>query len=187
MDSKNNSTIHQSNSDSILLEELRKDSHFAFSAIYDKYWQGLYNAAYNLLGEQEACDDLIQEIFIWLWENRNKHITDSLKPYLHAAVRYKVANLIRHGKIKDEYLEKTLSAYNSSGNYSTNDYELSELQSIISLFTESLPTRAQTIFKMSRQELLSNKEIASSLGLSEKTVENQITISLKKLKNQFLN
>ena len=182
MGSKYNADEHQSQEDKFLLDELKNHSHSAFEQIYAKYWQTLYSAAFNLLGDQQSCDDLIQELFIWIWENRERHITTALKPYMQAAVRYKVANLIRHGKVKSDHLKRSLEAYNLQKSQFQNNYEIRELQSVIEHFAESLPPKSREIFKMSRFELLSNKEIAANLGISEKTVENQITISLKKLR-----
>lgn len=163
---------------------LKKGDEKAFNEIYKRHWAFLYQSAYTILKDAAACDDIIQEIFVWLWVNREKHLTDAFRPYLHAAVKYKIANLIRHGKVKDNFFARaTINA--SEMTTHDNSMELKELKEIIAQFTASLPHRARMIFHLSRHELLSNKEIAEQLGISEKTVENQMNINLKKLKRSL--
>jgi RNA polymerase sigma-70 factor (family 1) len=164
-----------------LLALLKEGNHFAFNQIYSKYWEVLYRAAYNILRDTDACDDIVQELFVWLWSNRERHTTDSLKPYLYAAVKYKVANLIRHGKVKDAFFSRTVANYQEAI-APEDSYDVNHLKSIIAAFTETLPDRAREVFKLSREQLLTNKEIAARLDITEKTVENQMNISLKKLK-----
>jgi len=167
-------------SDLELISLLKKGDELAFTEIYKRYWEFLYQSCYSILKDGDTCDDIVQEIFVWLWANKEKHITDSFKPYLYAAAKYKIANLIRHGKVKDAFFER--SVYLNKLSSDENEMELKELKEIIAQFTSSLPDRAKMIFHLSRNELLSNKEIAEKLGISEKTVENQMNINLKKLK-----
>ncbi|QDW27913.1 RNA polymerase sigma-70 factor [Pedobacter sp. KBS0701] len=173
-------------SDSELAAQLKTGDDVAFNEIYKRYWKSLYESAYAVLKDSTSCDDIVQEIFVWVWTNREKHLTDSFRPYLHAAVKYKIANLIRHGKVKDAYLARSLTLKHRAET-DENELELKELKEIIAQFTSKLPSRAKLIFQLSRNELLSNKEIALQLGISEKTVENQMNISLKKLKKTLGN
>jgi RNA polymerase sigma-70 factor (family 1) len=167
--------------DTQLLTRLRAGDHAAFNTLYKQYWTILYRSAYSVLRNSVACDDLVQEIFVWLWANRERHLTDNIQPYLRAAVKYKVANLIRHGKVKETFYTRTVTSYQEAA-ADENTYELQELKAIIAAFTESLPERAKYIFRLSREQHLTNREIAERLNISEKTVENQMNISLKKLK-----
>jgi len=160
---------------------LREGDKAAFSEIYHRYWEGLHRSAFAVLKDSSACDDLLQEIFVWLWLNREKHHVSSFEPYLRAAVKYKVANIIRHGKIRATYYLHSLSSFEQSF-VETENVETKELKEIITKFSNSLPEKARKIFRMSRFEYLSNKEIAEQLGISEKTVENQMNINLKKLR-----
>ena len=160
---------------------LRDGDHMAFNQIYERYWQTLYQTAYNLLKDNDGAHDVVQEIFVWLWTNGDRQLTDSLQPYLRAAVKYQVAKLVRHEKVKAAFYDRTVASYQppSPGD---QDYEIRELQAIITAFTQSLPDKAREIYRLSREELLTNKEIAIRLNISEKTVENQMTINLRKLR-----
>lgn len=168
-------------SDIQLLHLLRRSDAAAFTEIYKRYWEFLYKSSFSILKDCDISDDIVQDIFVWLWSNREKHLTDSLKPYLYTAVKYKVANVIRHGKVKEIFFEKVVQNYQEA-EVDPNNLEVKELKEVIAQFTSNLPERARMIFDLSRNKLLSNKEIAEQLGISEKTVENQMNISLKKLK-----
>lgn len=168
-------------SDADLLDLLKSGDAAAFTEIYKRYWEFLYKSCFAILKDSDTSDDIVQDIFVWLWSNREKHITDSFKPYLYSAVKYKVANVIRHGKVKAVFFESVVQNYQEV-EIDNNSLEVKELKEIIAQFTSTLPERAKMIFDLSRNKLLSNKEIAGQLGISEKTVENQMNINLKKLK-----
>ncbi|MGH2645567.1 MAG: RNA polymerase sigma-70 factor [Chitinophagaceae bacterium] len=165
--------------DEQLLELLKTGNEEAFTEIYQRYAETLYRFAWNILQEEDECADAVQEVFIWFWENRQKLQVTVLKYYLLAAVKYKLIKSIRNSKRREDILSarpEKLSSYEEEG------IELKELKAIIYHFTEELPPRAKEIFHLSRDEYMSNREIASRLHISEKTVENQITITLKKLR-----
>jgi len=180
--------MHEYNviSDDKLVELIRLEDHVAFQALYQRHWSKLYQSAYNVCRDRETCMDICQEVFIWFWEHRNSlNFVSSVQGYLIAAVKYKMISHIRKGKVKDNFVVniKSLSeTYTIEGNI-----EVKELESIIRDFVNGLPDKCAEIFKMSRNEHLSNKEIAGKLGISEKTVENQITIALRKLKGALGN
>jgi len=160
---------------------LRNGDHMVFNHIYTRYWQTLYQTACNLLKDNDGAHDILQEIFVWLWTNRDRQLTDSLQPYLRAAVKHQVAKLVRHEKVKAAFYDRAVASYQSSPAGDQN-YEISELQAIITTFIQSLPDKAREIYRLSREELLTNREIAIHLNISEKTVENQMTINLRKLR-----
>jgi RNA polymerase sigma factor (sigma-70 family) len=104
--------------------------------------------------------------------------------YLKAAVRFKVANYIRSGRIRSSFFED-LAAYTPSGLLPGSEElaEVRELHAIIQQSVLQLPHKCQEIFRLSREEQLTNQQIAEKLGLSVKTVENQKTIALKRLRS----
>jgi RNA polymerase sigma-70 factor (family 1) len=153
----------------------------AFDEIYERYWSILYRHTYNVLRDQEACFDIVQEVYIWLWEHRKSTVVESVKGYLLAAVKYKAANYIRHNKVKQSFYER-IPKLDLETDFPDQAVELKELKEIINVFVMELPERCQEVFNLSRNEHLTNKEIAVRLGISEKTVENQINKALKRLK-----
>ncbi|MET1056927.1 MAG: RNA polymerase sigma-70 factor [Pedobacter sp.] len=166
-------------SDDVLIELLREGSLAAFNEIYTRHFESLYKFAYTILKDEAACEDILQNVFTWLWENRANLKITSLKAYLFAAVKFNMSGAIRLSKRRSEILANAPMLKQS---VDVDSMELKELIAIISSFTETLPERARLIFELSRKEYLTNREIALKLGISEKTVENQMNISLKKLK-----
>jgi len=165
--------------DNTLIAGLRADNRIAFNQIYNQYAESLYRFAFNILKDEEECTDAIQEIFIWLWHNRQKLEITDLNSYLRAAIKYKLTRVITSSKRKAAILA---AAPPLDDSFVDDSLEVKELKFAIAQFLETLPPRAKEIFQLSRNEYLSNKEIADRLSISEKTVENQMTISLKKLK-----
>ena len=173
-------------SDQELMKMIQKDDHHAFEMLYQRHWQKLYQSAFNICRDREICMDVCQEIFIWFWEHRNSVSSiNTTYSYLLTAVKYKIISYIRKDKVKENFL---ITSKKPSESYTIEEsIQVKELQSIISKFVGALPDKCKEIFKMSRHEYLSNKEIAGKLGISEKTVENQITIALRKLKGSLGN
>lgn len=166
-------------SDAELTVLLQEGDRTAFTCIYHRYAEDLYRFAFNILKDENECTDAVQDIFVWLWHNHKKLQITVLKHYLLAAVKYKLTRVIQNSKRKAEIL----AAIPVTDELFVDDsLEVKELKAIIRHFLETLPPRAREIFHLSRYEYLSNKEIAVRLNISEKTVENQLTISLKKLK-----
>ena len=172
-------TIYSSYTDHQLLPLLNQGDQVAFTEIYNRYWLVAYRSALHVLDDEESCMDVIQDVFVWLWQHHEQLQINSLKAYIITAVKFKILNVIRQGKLKDTVHHKIfIEEYEPESNI-----EVKELMRMIEEFADGLPSQARQIFRMSRYEYLSNKEIAMKMGISEKTVKNQINISLKKLKS----
>jgi len=153
----------------------------AFKEIYNRHWEELVSSAFRILKEKDACMDVVQEVFVWYWIHRETLTIKYVKQYLLLAVKYQVANYIRHEKVRNKYVE-SVNAIGGKHSYNEEALEIKEFKELISHFTEDLPERCKEIFYLSRNENLTNKEIANKLQISEKTVEMQITIALKRLR-----
>jgi len=170
---------YSSYTDQELVALLKQGDDAAFTEIYNRYWYAAYQSSFKIIDDDEACTDVVQDVFVWLWENRERSDIHSLKSYLLTAVKFKMLNLIRQGKMKAAYQEAVVDEADHS---QEQNAEVKELMRIIADFAKTLPGQARQIFYLSRFEHLSNKEIAQKMGISEKTVKNQINISLKKLR-----
>ncbi len=166
--------------DSELLHHLNTGSRGAFDEIYRRHWHAMYRTAFVVLKDEAACMDVLQDVFVWVWEHREGLQVSVLKAYLVMAVRYKVSNYIRRNRVHAGFFEQVEKL--EVAEETVSPVELKELRAIIGQFTLKLPERCQQVFYLSRFEYLSNKEIAERLGVSEKTVENQLTIALRKLR-----
>lgn len=169
-------------SDQEILTLIGQDDRAAFSELYNRYWQAMYQAAWNVLRDQESCMEVIQEVFVWLWDHRSGLQISSLPAYLRSAVKYKVTDILRSNRAREACFVNLDELDPANLLFIEDPLELKELKTVISQMSAKLPQRARLIFDLSRNEQLSNREIATKLGISEKTVENQITIALKKLR-----
>jgi|SRR5690606_41913691 len=166
-------------SDRDLLERMKGDDMRAFEQIYRRYASTLFQAAFNILKDTPICEDIIQELFVTLWNKRDNLAIHNLKAYLYRATRNNVLMYIRANRVQvniDE-LEELCSHVSSSDRLLAGELERSLNQSL-----KHLPEKCREIFEMSRFKQLSHKEIAAELNISVKTVENQIGIALKRLK-----
>ena len=170
---------HSTLNDKDLLELLHADSEFALAAIYDRYWSKLYLQAYSIIRDRHIAEDIVQEIIVQLWMKRSVVHIVSLNAYLYSAVRYQVFKAIRSGKSIENIQLENLSTVNDT------DSTLIEkdIQRLVDEGVAELPEKCRQIFKLSRREHLSTKEIAIRLGIAPKTVENQLTIALRRLRS----
>ncbi|WP_436490652.1 RNA polymerase sigma-70 factor [Chitinophaga sp. ARDCPP14] len=169
-------------SDLELITMLKRGDVTAFDLLYARHWSGMYQAAYYLLRDQGACMDIIQDIFAWLWEKREQLDIQAVPSYLRSAVRFKVANYIRSGKVREEFYTE-LAGLSLPETPGPQDFmELSDLKSIIGQVIRSLPEKCREIFLLSRDGQLTNQQIADLLNISIKTVEAQKTIALKRIR-----
>ena len=171
-----------------LLELLNRGEQDAMVCIYKRYWSELYRCAFKLFPNQETCEDLIHDVFCFLWNKRETLRVESLKDYLYIAVRNRALNKLRSEK---RYLkvETSQSEQRSADSQTDDGIHYEEINIIFDQTLTRLPERCRKIMIMSRKEHLSAKEIASQLNISPKTVENQITIGLRQLRimlNDFL-
>lgn len=167
-----------------LLEKLRSGDENALTGIYKKYWQPLFTSSYNILRDKQACEDIIQELFIRLWNNRqNIEITVSLKAYLYASMRYEVYRQIRTGAARAGIFDDLPERLQSPTTYGNIEYK--ELIAQVNSVVDSLPQKCKEVYKLSREEYLSHKEIAGRLNISTKTVENHLTKALRQLRTSL--
>ena len=165
----------------MLVALLSKDDEEAFTEIYNRYWQKLYAIAYNRLAEVETAEDVVHDVFAGLWSNRNKTEIGSLENYLATATKYLVLAKIKH-KIKERSFAASIEAAPVIEMNAESSLHSKQILERVHQEVEALPEKCRLIFKYSRNEGLSAKQIANHLHLSPKTVENQLNKALKKLK-----
>lgn len=163
--------------DAELLLLLRKEHEDAFAEIYNRYWKLLYHTAYNIIQDQSIAQDIVQDVFIAVWQHRSTTEIRSLKAYLQQAVRFQVLKSIRAQKV-DTLFYKRLAEVTADIIYE-NPLLVKEQETFIKYILESLPEDCRYVFMLSREEHLTYKQIANKLNISEKTVEKKMSISLK--------
>lgn len=165
--------------DDILVKLLRADDEQAFKQIYLKYWNPLFHAAYHRLGNKEAAKELVQNLFMRLWEKRQESIIQQLPNYLNTAIKNSVINYIESVIIQRKYIHYTKETGYEQTATADDIANFNELNRAIEKAINLLPEKTRHVFKLSRFENLSAREIATNLNISEKAVEYHITQSLK--------
>lgn len=168
-----------------LVRKMRTGDTAAFEEIYRHYWEDLFRYLYNRLHYHAVSEEIVQEIFLSLWEKRSSlTIHTSLSSYLFRAARYRMLNHIRAEKVRESYAADFLEAQISliSDPMGPQLRYAEDLKNIIEEKLCDLPPKCQTVFRMSRQQHIPNQEIAEELKISKKTVENYLTIALRHLR-----
>lgn len=158
----------------------------AFQEIYKRYWKPLYFSVLKKIERTDVAEELLQNLFVSLWNNRGKVQIESLGPYLATSARYQVISYIRSVLVRRSYQQQELEERHSEeASVSDSDHliRIQELKTAIQNALEKMPEKTRTIFQMSRYEQLPVKEIARQMELSEKSVEYHITQSLKILRS----
>lgn len=166
-------------SDELLTKLLHAGDAEAFREIYKRYWKKLYHTALAKTHTQLVAEELVQNIFIAVWEKRTVAKIENLESYLMRAMKYKIINYIQSALTKEKHLEVISDTVAREENDSETRVLLHELNLAIHTATEKLPAKTKAVFKLSREENRTIKEIAQLMNLSEKAVEYHITQSLK--------
>jgi RNA polymerase sigma-70 factor (ECF subfamily) len=168
--------------DEDIIKLLGQNSDEAVELLFKLHYTYLCKAAYRIIPNSSTVEDLVQDVFFEIWKKKDKlNINTSIKAYLRKSVVNKALNYIRSQRLKFDEDERILEEHESKENISAN-LEVSELQLIINKAIEGLPEKCRIIFSLSRFEELSYQEISEQLGISKKTVENQISKALRILR-----
>lgn len=169
--------------DNNIVLRLRQNDEGALTELYNVHWRSMFISAYNLLKDKELCEDIVQEVFMGIWKNRaSLNINVSFKSYLYACTRYQVFKQFRKNKDKIRLgLFDNLDQLFHSDSPETGLMQ-KEFARQVDAIVESLPEKCRKVYKLSRVEELSHKQISDTLNISTKTVENHITKALRILR-----
>ena len=168
--------------DEMLLKFLIISDELAFQEIYQRYWRQLYYAALSKINNKEVAEDIIQTVFTDLWEKREQHSIKNISAYLGTSVKYQVINYIKSAILKKAHLSHISESRKTEENKNELALLVKELNEAIDKAINRLPQKTQTIFRLSRFERHSNKQISRMMDVSEKAVEYHITQSLRALR-----
>jgi RNA polymerase sigma-70 factor (family 1) len=172
--------------DDMLVKLLRGGDEDALKEIYTRYVKGCFDHALRKIRIHEVAQELVQNLFVSLWEKKANCQIAHLESYLHAALKYQIISYIRTKIVREKYLRMAESeTVVSEANETESTLLIRELSQAIETTIALLPEKSQLIFRLSRFEHRTNKEISRSMDISEKAVEYHITQSLKLLKTHL--
>jgi RNA polymerase sigma-70 factor (ECF subfamily) len=166
------------------INNLNFNTEASFKTLFDTYYEVLSRYAFTFLNDSDDAEDIVQQVFINLWENRMKvDIHTSARALLYKAVYNASLNRIKHIKLKTKHANETI--YNAELSYQHQSLDQKELTNKLNQALESLPEQCRKIFEMSRFQQLKYQEIADELNLSIKTIENQMGKALKIMRTEL--
>ena len=156
----------------------------AFEMVFRDYYKPLVRYGNTFLRDTDETEDVVQQVFVSLWEKRTQlDIHTSIRAVLYKAVQNACLNRIKHQKVRSAYAEE--QKLTQQNEHSSNPLQVDELNQRILVAIGNMPEQCGRIFKMSRFEQLRYQEIADQLGLSVKTVENQMGKALKIVREEL--
>lgn len=171
--------------DSELLMRIKEGDIVAFTALYKKYSAGIYTFCTNLTKSRQDAQDMVQEIFVKLWDSRQKLSPDaSARGFLFVLAKNMLIDAYRK-RVNDPVYEDYIEYSNSLGSEDESRIEYQEFLTIVKSQIDTLPPAQRRVMNLSKIENLSIKEIAERLNVSQQTVMNQSSQGLKHLREKL--
>lgn len=177
---------NRANIDSVLITGLKKDNHDSFQKLFEYYSVPLYKFAFGYLKSRDLTEDLVQEVFLKIWNNRKEiKIDTSFQSYLFTIALNAVRKYFNKVSQLNDYKHQVLVDLSNNQNDfdKINDYE--SLLNKLDEFISQMPEKRREVFVKKKIEQKSIREIADELSISVKTVEYHITEAMKYLKIEF--
>ncbi|WP_317195732.1 RNA polymerase sigma factor [Pinibacter aurantiacus] len=160
----------------------------AFESIYRRYLMPMLSIAYNKTGDREIAKELVQESFIDLYTHKTSISSDtSIKSYLYVILKNKILGIYRKEKVRQKYFANIAGKEITHVDTTAQHIETRELEQLLKNEIENLPEKCRMVFKLSREEFLSDKEIAERMDISLNTVEQHKRKALRMLRTSLGN
>jgi RNA polymerase sigma-70 factor (family 1) len=166
-----------------LLALLKEGDEAAFTELYNRYWDKLLVVAMHRMAEIEEAREIVQDIFYRLWKRRELlQLDHSLNTYLSVAVKYEVLNRLAVKNRQKQFRVYIARNWQETVQETENYIRFNELQKELASLVNALPEKCRIVYQMSREQGYSQREIATELGIAEKTVEAHLSVAIRKLK-----
>ncbi|PWJ55016.1 RNA polymerase sigma-70 factor (ECF subfamily) [Dyadobacter jejuensis] len=172
----------QEDNDTDFIQHLTLTEEHVFKDIYDRYWQKMYRLAQTKVGHSENAKEIVQEIFLDLWQRRKEVEIREIERYLFTSVKYKVLDYIKQEILRKRYIDFVVTNDSDIDCDSEQKIAFKELSTEIATGINQLPEKTKIIFEMSRMQFKSAEEISNVLNISTRTVEYHITQGLRLLR-----
>lgn len=169
-----------------IIKELKAGDVDAFETIYYMYGKKLYKFALGLLKDHDIASEIVQKVFVNLWEKKDQLVTTfNFENYIFTITYNSIREYFRKKAIESRVKDYLLKNAPDVISHSDDALIYNELIEMANRFIEKMPARRKTVYKLSRQEGLKIKEIANTLNISTRTAENHLSKALKFLKEEL--
>jgi len=166
-----------------LVHRLKVDDASAFDELFELYGQKLYSFALKYFKSESEAEELVQEVFVRLWENRRSLKSDySFKSYLYTIALNQIRKFFNRRAVSLRYLSQLQNESFESDNQTADSIDYASVLKRIDEIVETFPERKKQIFLKSRKEGKTSKEIAAELNITPGTVDNQISDALSMIR-----
>jgi RNA polymerase sigma-70 factor (family 1) len=165
-----------------LVEALRRGDTSAFAELFDRYWFDLYEYASKKINEPDEAEELVQNVFLDLWEKRERLVIGNVFYFLKVCLRNKCVDYLRGKILEGKYAGYCKLFSEADSNVTDNEVMLNDLSECVEAGLRELPEKSQLVFKLNKFEGFSIKEVASRVNLSEKGVEYHLTKAMKTMR-----
>jgi len=169
----------------VIMREVFLITHTSFRQLFDRMFEPLCRFLTYYTTDRMLIEEVVQEVFIKLWEERDALRIESIKTYLHTSARNRMLNSIRDEKRRNTFLAQWVQ-HETEKHEGQECFDIDEFSRTIQKAIDILPDKCKTIFNLSKKEMLTYKQIAERLDISIKTVETQMGIALRKIREQLL-
>jgi RNA polymerase sigma-70 factor, ECF subfamily len=172
--------------DEELMKEIKADNMLAFDLLYKKYSKRVYKFGFSILKTREESENLIQDVFLGLWENRNNVEKDSsVKSYLFTIAYNSAISVIRKKAKESRFFEYLKSIQEKDEEPANVKIEYEELKNKLDDIIIALPQRQKEVYMLHKDEGLKYNEIAARLNISVNTIENHMSRALKTIREKI--
>jgi len=168
-----------------LIEKMSSGNEIAFRMLFDRYYTPLSVYADKILNDMDAAIDIVQSLFVNIYENRTEIKVNNVRSFLYQSVQNRCLNELKHRKVITNYSAHVTNFSTEETNETSELIEVSELEARLANAINQLPDQCRKIFEMSRFDGISNSDIAEQLNISKRTVETQISKALKFLREKL--
>ena len=173
--------------DLIEFNKIKEGDVKAFERIFRHYYTPLYLYAFSITGQKEVSEEIVQDIFYIIWKEKEKiQIVRAVKSYLYQAVKNHSLHYLKHLHVREQYRSNILKQSSLETESAPDELlEYKELEAILAQTLKKLPERCRHVFYMHRMNGKKYKEIASTLSISVKTVEADMTKAYRILRKEI--
>lgn len=178
--------VNSPNTDKLLVTEFEKGNKKAFRKLFELFWEPMYSNAKSIVLDGDIAKDIVQNIWTNIWQHRETRKIQNFEGYIYKVVRYNCYKYLRNNRFRSTHIAIIDTLQLGVEPEIEKLQDLEETQIVIQNSLDKLSPRCRQIFTLSRLEDTSNEEIAASLGISKRSVENQISIALNSIRHNML-